>query len=230
MNKDLIIKVCGMRETDNIAEVSQLAIDWLGFIFWTDSPRYVSQISSHAGIIHDYPSIEKDEQLHSSKRISRVGVFVDDMPQNIVARVYNYNLDIVQLHGNESTVMIDNLRRTLDPDIRPGIKIMKAISVASESDVAQYKDYEGHVDYFLFDTKTPLVGGSGNKFDWSVLDAYDGSTPFMLSGGIGPDDVERVRKFNHPRCVGIDINSRFETSPAVKDVDKLRAFVNTVRQ
>lgn len=230
MNKDMIIKVCGLRDADNIAEVSRLGVDWIGFIFWSESPRYVSQISSHAGIIHDYPSLEKDGQPHSSNRPRRVGVFVDDMPQNIVARVYNYDLDIVQLHGSESPVMIDNLRRTLDPDIRPDIKIMKAISVGSESDVAKYREYEGHVDYFLFDTKTPLVGGSGSKFDWSVLDGYDGQTPFILSGGISPDDVERVRAFDNPRCIGIDVNSKFETSPAVKDIDKLRTFVNAVRQ
>lgn len=135
------------------------------------------------------------------------------MPQNIVTQVFNYHLDIVQLHGNESPVMIDNLRRTIDPDIRKGIKIMKAISVKYEEDIKRCNDYEGYVDYFLFDTKTPLKGGSGEKFDWSVLQAYDGPTPFLLSGGIGPDDVERVRDFNHPRCIGIDLNSKFEKEP-----------------
>ncbi len=213
-----------MRDADNIREVKALDIDWMGFIFWQDSPRYVQQISSRAGIIPDYSSLQELETLPK-----RVGVFVDDMPQNIVTRVVNYELDIVQLHGSESPVMIDNLRRTLDPDIHPGIQIMKALSIASEEDLKRYQDYVGHVDYFLFDTKTPLVGGSGKQFDWSILEAYDGDVPFLLSGGIGPDDVARVKAFHHPKMLGIDLNSRFETAPAVKDVEQLRSFVNELR-
>lgn len=231
MNKDLIIKVCGMREAENISAVSNLDIDWMGFIFYPKSQRYVSQISSNAGIIPDYSSLNENADTRKTEGgVSRVGVFVDDMPQNIVTRVFNYHLDIVQLHGNESPVMIDNLRRTIDPDIRKGIKIMKAISVKYEEDIKRCNDYEGHVDYFLFDTKTPLKGGSGAKFDWSVLQAYDGPTPFLLSGGIGPDDVERVRDFNHPRCIGIDLNSKFEKEPALKDVESLRNFISKVRK
>ena len=159
----------------------------------------------------------------------RVGVFVDDMPQNIVTRVYNYSLDYVQLHGQESRVMIENLRRTLAPDIRPGIKILKAISVMAESDLQKCQEYEGVVDMFLFDTKTPTKGGSGRQFDWQVLSAYKGSTPFLLSGGIGPGDVERIRAFHHPQFAGIDLNSRFETEPGVKDVEQLRAFLSALR-
>ncbi len=231
MNKDLIIKVCGMREAENISAVSNLDIDWMGFIFYPKSQRYVRQISSNAGIIPDYSSLNENADTKKTEGgVSRVGVFVDDMPQNIVTRVFNYHLDIVQLHGNESPVMIDNLRRTIDPDIRKGIKIMKAISVKYEEDIKRCNDYEGHVDYFLFDTKTPLKGGSGEKFDWSVLQAYDGPTPFLLSGGIGPDDVERVRDFNHPRCIGIDLNSKFEKEPALKDVESLRNFISKVRK
>lgn len=230
MNKEMIIKVCGMRDAANIKEVSQLDIDWMGFIFFPKSSRYVRQINSNAGFIPDYPSLHnKDGDEPSPKKIKRVGVFVDDMPQNIVTRVVNFRLDIVQLHGSENAIMIDNLRRTLEPDIHKGIKIMKALSVASAADVEKYKDYEGHVDYFLFDTKTPLKGGSGNKFDWSVLDAYDGKTPFLLSGGTGPDDVERIREFNHPKCIGIDVNSRFETVPGVKDAALLKSFVEALR-
>ena len=231
MNNDMIIKVCGMRDAENIRQVAALGIDWMGFIFFPKSPRYVSQLSSNAGIIPDYSSlIGKTDNDVSASKVKRVGVFVDDMPQNIVTRVYNYKLDIVQLHGSENTVMIDNLRRTLDPDIHPNIKIMKALNIKTADDVAKYKDYEGHVDYFLFDTKTQLKGGSGEQFDWSVLDAYDGKTPFLLSGGIGPDDTERIREFSHPQCIGIDLNSKFETSPAFKDVEKLRKFIEQVRQ
>lgn len=219
-----------MRDANNINDVSNLSINWMGFIFYPKSPRYVRQISSNAGIIPDYSSLEmKNADENDAERIQRVGVFVDDMPQNIVTRVFNYHLDIVQLHGSESPVMIDNLRRTIDPDIRKGIKIMKAISVKSEEDIQRCKEYYGHVDYFLFDTKTPMKGGSGEQFDWSVLQSYEGTTPFLLSGGISPEDASRVRAFSHPRCIGIDINSRFEEEPAFKNVNMLRKFISEVR-
>lgn len=229
-NKSLIIKVCGMRDSDNIHAVEQLGVDWIGFIFHDKSPRYVSQIRSRAGIIPDYSSLKEDKDDKGKKRAKRVGVFVDDMPQNIITRVVNYNLDIVQLHGEESPVMIDNLRRTLDPDIHAGIKIIKAINVADKADLMRYKEYEGHADYFLFDTKTPSIGGSGEKFDWNLLHEYDGSVPFLLSGGIGPDDAERILEFHHPQFVGIDLNSLFEKEPAMKDVEKLKEFIEAVRR
>ncbi len=223
-----------MRDAKNIHEVVKLGVDWLGFVFWQQSPRYVRQISSRAGIIPDYSSLDEQENLlkpvPSNVKSPRLcGVFVDDMPQNIVTRVVNYNLDIVQLHGEESPVMIDNLRRTLDPDIHPGIKIMKALSIGCREDVAKYREYVGHVDYFLFDTKTPLKGGSGSQFDWSVLEAYDGDVPFLLSGGIGPADVERIKAFSHPYFLGIDLNSGFETEPAMKDTAMLEDFLNKLK-
>ena len=235
------VKVCGMRDADNIREVSQLDIDMIGFIFYPKSPRYVKMLSSKAGIIPDYSAerIQKlsatdnegmvSENVSAQKLPVRVGVFVDDMPQNIVTRVYNYDLDYVQLHGNEPRETIENLRATLEPDIKPGIKIIKAISVDSAEDIQKYKEYVGAVDLFLFDTKCKTVGGSGEQFDWQVLDAYDGDTPFLLSGGIGPDDVERVKAFHHPKCIGIDLNSKFEIEPGLKDVEKLKKFIEQVK-
>lgn len=247
----MIIKVCGMRDGENIRQVTELGVDWIGMIFWEKSPRNVTMIPTHAGIIPDrapqdhlqctsVPSVNGD-----LKSPLKVGVFVDEMPQNIITRVFNYRLDLIQLHGHETPTMIRNLRSTLDPDIRPGIKIIKAINVASRDDVATYKTYEDCVDYFLFDTKvsaaghasrrdgsttatpgsTAHYGGSGIQFDWSVLDAYDGELPFLLSGGIGPDDAKRVSNYHHPKCIGIDLNSRFETEPGVKDVNKLKLFL-----
>lgn len=159
-----------------------------------------------------------------------VGVFVNDMPQNIVTAVYNYHLSYVQLHGDESPVMIDNLRRTLVPDIAPQIKIIKAISVSSAEDLKRCEQYEGHVDLFLFDTKCKGYGGSGQKYDWSVLEAYTGQTPFLLSGGIGPDDADRLRDFHHPQCVGIDLNSKFETAPGMKDINLLQNFLHQLNK
>ena len=221
------IKVCGMRNAGNIAELQKLDIDFMGFIFWPKSPRYVQQIPSRAGLIPDLPSLDgegiKKSETHD-KRILTVGVFVDDMPQNIVTRVYNYHLDYVQLHGSESAVMIDNLRRTLIPDIAPNIKIIKALSIKDKSDLEKWHEYDGHVDMFLFDTKCKCAGGSGEQFDWSVLEAYDGNIP-LLAGGIGPDDAERIKNFHHPMCLGIDLNSRFETEPGMKDIQKLKLFM-----
>ena len=221
MDKKMLIKVCGMRDGENIRQVTELGVDWIGMIFWAKSPRNVTMIPTHAGIIPD-----KAPDSVAMKGITRVGVFVDEMAQNIITRVVNFRLDLVQLHGQEPPTLIRNLRKTLDPDIRPGIRFIKAISVSSREDIAAYKQYEDCVDYFLFDTRCPSVGGSGQQFDWSVLDAYDGDKPFLLSGGIGPEDAERIKTFQHPKCIGIDLNSRFETAPAQKDVAALRTFLS----
>ena len=228
-----------MRDAQNIREVSQLGVDMIGMIFYPKSPRYVEMQSSHAGIIPDYAKEDigaSDSSGSSSESVStsakspaRVGVFVDDMVQNIVTRVVNYHLDYVQLHGNEPREMCENLRLTLDPDIRPGIKIIKAISVSDASGIQKYKEYVGTVDLFLFDTKCKTVGGSGQQFDWQVLEQYDGEVPFLLSGGIGPDDASRLHAFHHPQCIGIDLNSRFEIEPGVKDVEKLKGFLNEIQ-
>ena len=216
-----------MRDAQNIREVSQLGVDMIGMVFYPKSPRYVEMQSSHAGIIPDY--VKEDINIKSAKSPARVGVFVDDMVQNIVTRVVNYHLDYVQLHGNEPREMCENLRLTLDPDIRPGIKIIKAISVSDASDIQKYKEYVGAVDLFLFDTKCKTVGGSGRQFDWQVLEQYDGEVPFLLSGGIGPEDASRLHAFHHPKCIGIDLNSRFEIEPGVKDVEKLKGFLNEIQ-
>ena len=212
-----------MRDADNIRDISALGVDMIGLIFYPPSPRYVQQFSSGAGIIPDYAP-------DMGKTPLRVGVFVDDMPQNIVTRVYNYKLDYIQLHGNEPRETLENLRATIDPDIKPKIKIIKAISVSSAEDIKKYKEYVGAADLFLFDTKCKTVGGSGELFDWQVLQAYDGDVPFLLSGGIGPDDAERIKNFHHPKCIGIDLNSKFEIEPALKDIEKLKQFLVKVKK
>lgn len=212
-----------MRDADNIRDISALGVDMIGLIFYPPSLRYVQQFSSGAGIIPDYAP-------DMGKTPLRVGVFVDDMPQNIVTRVYNYKLDYIQLHGNEPRETLENLRATIDPDIKPKIKIIKAISVSSAEDIKKYKEYVGAADLFLFDTECKTVGGSGERFDWQVLQAYDGDVPFLLSGGIGPDDAERIKNFHHPKCIGIDLNSKFEIEPALKDVEKLKQFLVKVKK
>ena len=234
-----IIKVCGMCDGENIRQVAELGVDWIGMIFWEKSPRNVTMIHIPAGIIPDRAPDSATALSPNGGGANfplRVGVFVDEMPQNIITRVVNFQLDMVQLHGHETPTLIRNLRRTLDPDIHPGIKFIKAISVENRDDIAAYKDYEDCVDYFLFDTKCPTAGGSGCQFDWSILEAYDGNVPFLLSGGIGPDDAPALREWFSAgigsvaaKCIGIDLNSRFETEPGMKDVNKLKKFIKEIR-
>lgn len=224
-----------MRDGQNIRQVAALGVDWIGMIFWDKSPRNVTMVPSYAGIIPDRAPASSVPGDFPAGGPKRVGVFVDEMAQNIITRVVNFQLDLVQLHGHETPTLIRNLRATLDPDIRPGVKFIKAISVGSRDDIATYMDYEDCVDYFLFDTRatvpagsptgSALPGGSGQQFDWSVLADYVGETPFLLSGGIGPDDAERVRAFHHPKCIGIDLNSKFEDAPALKNIQKLKTFL-----
>lgn len=229
----MIIKVCGMRDPENIRAVSALDIDWMGFVFWRGSPRYLQQISSRAGTLPDYSSLRDDamrKKADGKKDILRVGVFVDDMPQNIVTRVVNYRLDIVQLHGDESPVMMENLRRTIDPDIHPGIKLMKTIYVGCADDLKCCAGYAGVADYFLFEPKKPADADTKSLIDWDVLASYDGQVPFILGGDIGPDDVERLRHFSHPAFCGISVDAQFETGYAMKDVVALKAFVECLRK
>lgn len=220
-----------MREPENVRDVENLGVDMIGFVFCADSERYVSMVSSNAGIIPDYAyGRQNGDEAPACGAVQeskphRVGVFVDDMPQNIVTRIYNYNLDYVQLHGSETAVMIDNLRRTVDPDIRPGLKIIKALSIRSEQDVKRWREYEGHADMLLFDIKGCKAGGNGEHFDWTLLDVYHGNIPFLLSGGISVDDADSIRVIRHPMFAGVDLNSRFEVRPGLKDVALLREFI-----
>ena len=202
-----MIKVCGMREADNIREVEALGIDLMGLIFWPKSKRYVA---------------ERPQYLPT--KVKKVGVFVDATLEDIRQHIQDYQLDIIQLHGHETPEFIAQLSI-----INFQFSIFKAFNIATAEDLAQTKPYEGIVDYFLFDTKAQLPGGSGEQFDWSVLSHYEGTTPFLLSGGIGPDDAERIKSFHHPRCIGIDLNSRFEIAPGLKDVNQLREFIKKIR-
>ena len=214
-----------MRDARNIHEVSQLGIDWIGLDFIPNSERYVSQIASCAGIIPDYSSLSdlsSDKLSQQKESPALCGVFADDMPQNIVTRVVNFDLDIVQLNGDESSVMIDNLRRTLDPDIHAGIKIMKRLVITKREDIENYKEYAEGVDYFLFDVQDNLK-------DWSFLEAYDGKVPFLVSGNIGAEDIENIKALSHPMFYGISVNEKFESAPAIKDVALLKDFLEKIK-
>ncbi len=204
------IKVCGMREAENIRRVEQLGIDYMGFIFWPQSSRYVDAVP-------DYLPVQ----------CKRVGVFVNSSADQVLRHCQTCRLDAVQLHGSESPQYVERLRALLTDSEQP-VTLIKAISVSNANDILTYRNYDGLVDGFLFDTKCTSVGGSGRQFDWSVLSAYDGTLPFLLSGGIGPDDAERIRNFQHPQLAGIDLNSRFESAPALKDITKLKTFLQAL--
>lgn len=192
-----------MRDAQNIRDVESLGVDWIGMIFWPKSKRYVAEVPSYL-----------------PEHMKKVGVFVDSTLDDILQHISDYQLDIIQLHGQES------------PDFAKALKphtIIKAFNIEKADDLLQTEKYKGIADYFLFDTKGKMAGGNGQKFDWSVLTAYQGKTPFLLSGGIGPEDAESVRSFHHPRCIGIDLNSRFESEPGFKDINQLKTFINKLR-
>lgn len=198
-----------MRDAENIREVEALGIDMMGFIFYPKSSRYVSA-----------------RPTYLPQKCKRVGIFVNATIDDIRQHIVDYSLDIIQLHGHESTDSIRSLRSLCGDSIA----IIKAFNIATKEDLDATTPYEGLVDYFLFDTKGPSVGGNGEKFDWSVLKAYNGNTPFLLSGGIGPDDAERILDYHHPKCIGIDLNSRFEIEPGIKDITKLKKYLNYGKQ
>lgn len=217
-----------MRDADNIRAVAALGIDFLGFIFYPKSPRYTRKAIPETELIADTATTARHDDIECRKP-QRVGVFVDETPQAIIAHIHNDQLDYVQLHGHELPEMIDHLKRAVISDNHHSLKVIKAFSISKPDDLLQTKAYEGIADLFLFDTPTESYGGSGKKFDWQMLQAYDGHTPFLLSGGIGPEDIDRIHKFEHPQCIGIDLNSRFETAPGIKDVEALRRFTEKLR-
>lgn len=206
----MIVKVCGMREAENIRLVDEIGgVDWMGFIFYPRSPRNVSTVPNYL-----------------PRQCKRVGVFVNSPIEDIAKRVDEFGLDFVQLHGNESPEYIFNLRNTIGENI----KIIKMIQIETEDDMRQTKRYEGLADYFLFETKCKGYGGSGKQFDWDILQHYRYETPFLITGGIGAEDADKVLSFSHPKFIGIDLNSRFETSPAVKDAALIDKFIKQIKQ
>lgn len=203
----MIVKVCGMSDAVNIRLAEQLNIDWMGFIFYPPSPRYVER---------------RPDYLPQRQR--RVGVFVNADEAFILSRISLFGLQLLQLHGHETPRQCRSLREAT------GLSVIKAFSVKSAADVAETRHYEGAADYFLFDTPTPGVGGSGQSFDHSLLDHYTGTTPFLLSGGLGPNSADNILALRHPRMAGIDLNSRFETAPGIKSIHRLQQFLQSLGQ
>jgi phosphoribosylanthranilate isomerase len=198
------LKICGMKYSNNILEVSKLEPDYMGFIFWDKSQRYCTDA------IPNLPS-----------SIQKVGVFVDANIDEIISKIKEYDLNLIQLHGKESVAFCNELRTH-------NILIIKAFSIDTDFDFNLLEEYESACDYYLFDTKGKLPGGNGIAFDWSILDNYNSNKPFFLSGGIGLDDVLKIKDFQYPmlskNCIAIDVNSKFETAPGVKKIYELIEF------
>lgn len=204
---NLKLKVCGMKFAANIAAIAALQPDYLGFIFYDKSPRFISDVS--AELIKYIPS-----------EIKTVGVFVDEDLEVVKKKINLYQLKAVQLHGSESPEYCIELKSAFQ-----SLEVIKAFGVDEDFDFAVLDNYNDSVDYFLFDTKTKAHGGSGKTFDWKILDSYKLDKPYFLSGGIDLEHAEAVSIIKDQRLYALDINSRFETEPGVKDVERIKAFV-----
>jgi phosphoribosylanthranilate isomerase len=202
MSAGLKLKVCGMRDPENILEVSKLQPDFMGFIFYPRSPRYVG---------------ENFRMPDFSGGTKRVGVFVNEPTHRIVKKVHEFGLDLVQLHGGESVQQCSEIKSE-------GIGVIKVFSVDSETDFALTEGFRSVVDHFLFDTKGKYYGGNANRFDWDILSRYHGEMPFFLSGGITPGHIEEVRELNYNHLQAIDVNSGVEIGPGLKDVEQIKVI------
>lgn len=233
-----IVKVCGMTDAGNIKAVMAAGADWTGLVFNSESPTCVKMRPAGSAIVPDY-SIFTDGNscglfpsagLEENNRRMMFGVFKDDMAQNIITRIVRYHLDAIQLDGDESPVLIRNIRRSIVPDITKDIKVMKTIRVCHTEDLDRCEAYAGCADYFLFDM--PLHDDAGkygcNVFE--VLSEYSGDVPFLIGGNIGYDDAGMIMRLSHPRCIGVNIGMNFETGPGMKDATLIKSFIDRIRK
>ncbi len=207
-----------MKYEENITQVANLQPDYLGFIFYKKSARHFNS---------NIPKLPES--------IKKAGVFVDESLEHVAKLINKHQLQAVQLHGKESPEYCEALRHTElvsvshKKNLKPiQIEIIKVFSIKNEFNFEVLKPYEDVCDYFLFDTKGKLPGGNGYTFDWSVLNNYPSTKPFFLSGGIGLDQVEAIKKFKQSEaskyCYALDINSKFEIEPGLKNIEKLKTF------
>ena len=201
------IKVCGITEMKQLQQLDGLDIDFAGLIFYPESSRYVGD------------KLPKKEVKKADFDLKKTGVFVNPELIDVLDAIDDYGLDVVQLHGDESPEMCD--------DLSSEVEVIKAFRITGEEDIDKLvAPYDAVCEYYLFDTGglKESFGGTGKQFDWNVLTRAKIEKPFFLSGGIGPEDAARVKAFKHPDLFGVDINSRFEVSPGVKDMSKILQF------
>ncbi len=205
------IKVCGMRETRNIEELVALEPEFIGFIFYEKSVRYVGE------------ELDEEQVRTIPKNVKKVGVFVNASPGYIVSMVKKYELDYAQLHGGELPDFCRSIRQK-------GINVIKAFLVDEHFNFAMLNNYKPYCDFFLFDTPGPNPGGNGVSFNWEMLKRYDGEKPFFLSGGIGTDNLEAVLALpKGMRPYAVDVNSKFETAPGLKDIGMISEAIRKIR-
>lgn len=197
------LKICGMKQPDNLAAVLALEPDYIGFIFYPQSARYVADLD---------PELVKNIPEH----IKTTGVFVDEKAETVNEKISTYQLKAVQLHGNESPAYCKGFKTQA--------QVIKAFGIDESFDFDRLDDYYDSVDFFLFDTKTAGHGGSGQSFNWRLLEKYQLDIPFFISGGVGLENITDLVRINDERLYGVDVNSRFEISAALKDVEQLAQF------
>ncbi len=197
------LKICGMKYAENIKEISLLLPDYMGFVFWKKSKRYYDG---------ELPAIPNSTQ--------KVGVFVDAIFEEIIEKIEKYKLDLIQLHGDESVSFCKKLKSK-------DIKLIKVFSVSDDFNFDELIPFEEVCDYFLFDTKGKFPGGNGTTFNWNILDKYTSQKPLFLSGGIGSDALVRIHQLQFP-IYGIDVNSKFEIEPGLKNKKLLKEFKNNL--
>ena len=203
------IKICGLRDKENIKAVAALSPDYIGFIFYGLTPRFVG----------DFPIVNL-EGITST--IIKTAVFVNETAENIDALIDKYNFNAIQLHGNEGPELCALFKGR--------VTVIKAFGLNEDFDFEQLYAYADHVDFFLLDTKTNIHGGSGLSFDWGILDKYELDIPFFLSGGLSLENLDEIKNITHPQFYGVDLNSRFETEPAMKDIKKLEKAFALIKQ
>jgi phosphoribosylanthranilate isomerase len=207
----LKVKVCGMTDPANVLEVAEAGPDFMGFIFYPRSPRYVGQ-NPDPEIFNNVPA-----------GIQKVGVFVHEDPVTVIEIAAMTGLDLVQLHGTETPDYCESLKLS-------GIKIIKAFGICDYTDFDIYGSYIEVCDYFLFDTRNDNYGGSGKKFNWEIVAGYKLEKPFFLSGGIGPGDAMQLKTIQNEKLIAVDVNSLFETATGIKDAVALRSFIEDIKK
>lgn len=202
---NLKLKVCGMRESVNILELSKLKIDYIGFIFYSKSKRFVD------GRLN----VETLSEL--PKNLKKIGVFVDEDLDYVKLQIQKFDLNGVQLHGNESPEYCQSLRNL-------NLEIIKAFSLDENFEFNELNEYQNNVDFFLFDTKGKEHGGNGVSFDWSMLSKYTIDKPYFLAGGIDLQHINDIVNLNDNKLYAVDINSKFEIEPGLKNITKIKQF------
>lgn len=202
------VKVCGMKYRENINQILSAKPDYIGFIFYPQSKRYAGEIEKSS--------------IEDIKGAVKVGVFVNESVENIKSICSKYQIDHVQLHGDESPEVCKELKVA-------GMTVIKVFSVGSNFDFDQTKPYEKVSDFFLFDTKSGSYGGTGKKFDWSIFKKYPNNKEIFLSGGIGVEDAEEIKNISGLKIHAVDINSCFEKEPAIKDPLLVKTFIQKIR-